>query len=210
MRIFSLFIKRCLDVLLSLFGLVLVSPLMLIIAILIIIDSKGPVFFKQERLGKNGRVFKIIKFRTMITDAEKKGDGLTVKEENDVRITKIGKLLRKLSLDELPQLLNVFIGNMSLVGPRPPVTYYPYNGYAKYPEWMKLRFQVRPGITGLAQVTYRNSAIWNQRIFLDVKYVKKFSILLDCKILLFTIKSLLVKNNIYGYNKKKTWQQPPL
>jgi len=193
MRIFSLFIKRCLDVLLSLFGLVLVSPLMLIIAILIIIDSKGPVFFKQERLGKNGRVFKIIKFRTMITDAEKKGDGLTVKEENDVRITKIGKLLRKLSLDELPQLLNVFIGNMSLVGPRPPLP----REVAEYTLLDRRRLHVMPGITCLWQVKGRSDIPFDEQVELDLQYIKSTSFWKDIKILLMTIPAVINGKGAY-------------
>src|SRR5690625_3257727 len=128
MRNINLIFKRIIDILASLIGLVILSPLFIIISVAIKTTSKGPIFFKQSRLGRNGESFKIIKFRTMIVNAEKIGDGLTVKSENDDRITKVGKFLRSTSLDELPQFFNILLGQMSLVGPRPPVTYYPYEG----------------------------------------------------------------------------------
>ena len=126
----------------------------------------------------------------MVQNAEKIGDGLVVQTEDDPRITKVGRLLRKTSLDELPQLLNIVKGEMSLIGPRPPVTYHPYNGYENYPEKAKLRFNMRPGITGLAQVEKRNSATWDERIEIDVKYVENFSLLLDIKIFFKTFSSM--------------------
>lgn len=141
------YIKRFLDLVLSLMALIILMPLMVIIAIAIKLDSKGPVFFLQERLGKNGKVFKIIKFRTMIIGAEKKG--LRISSKNDSRITKVGNLLRNTSLDEIPQLINIIKGEMSLVGPRPPVTYFPYK-YDKYSNVQKKRFEVRPGITRIS------------------------------------------------------------
>src|SRR5690554_3546153 len=152
-------VKRFFDFVGALCGLIILSPVFLIIAILIRLDSKGPVFFTQERLGKNGKVFNIIKFRTMIVNAENLGEGLRVSTEDDPRITKVGKVLRATSLDELPQLINVVKGDMSLVGPRPPATYHPYDGYVNYPDWAKKRFEMRPGITGLAQITVRNSVV---------------------------------------------------
>ena len=139
---YAKFFKRGLDFVLSLLALIILMPVMIVIAITIKIDSKGPIFFLQERLGKNGKVFKIIKFRTMIVNAEKIGDGLKVKSENDNRITKVGKFLRKTSLDELPQLINVVKGEMSLIGPRPPVTYHPHK-YCDYSERQKRRFYLR-------------------------------------------------------------------
>src|SRR5699024_479670 len=150
MKQFNLVIKRVIDLIGSVAGIIILSPLFVIISILIKLDSKGSILFKQKRLGKYGEPFYILKFRTMVENAEKIGDGLTVKTESDTRITKVGHFLRKTSLDELPQLFNVFIGNMSLVGPRPPVTYFPYDGYEHYPEWAKARFTMKPGITGLA------------------------------------------------------------
>lgn len=202
MRKFNLLIKRLIDVFGSLIGLIVLSPLLIIIALAIKFTSKGPVFFKQERLGKNGRNFTIIKFRTMVENAEKIGDGLTVKSENDNRITKVGKILRATSLDELPQLFNVLIGDMSLVGPRPPVTYYPYDGFDNYPKWAKRRFSMRPGVTGLAQVTVRNSVSWEERIAIDNRYVDSFNLLLDIKIIVQTFFKLFKTKDIYGEDKK--------
>lgn len=193
---YAKYIKRVLDLILSLMALIILMPLMIIIAILIKIDSKGPVFFLQERLGKDGKIFKIIKFRTMIVNAEHIGDGLKVKSENDNRITKVGKILRKTSLDELPQFINVLMGNMSIIGPRPPVTYYPYK-YEDYTEEQKKRFEVRPGITGLAQVKVRNSASWDDRIEIDVEYTEKITIIMDIKIFFVTFLNIIRKKNIY-------------
>lgn len=192
--------KRILDFILSLIAIIILSPIMIIIAIIIKIDSKGPIFFKQERLGKNGKVFKIFKFRTMVVNAEHIGDGLKVKSENDNRITKIGKVLRKTSLDELPQLINVIKGEMSLIGPRPPVTYHPHK-YDEYSEEQKKRFEVRPGITGLAQVKVRNFATWDERIEIDIEYINKVSLINDIKILFSTVISVLKKEKIYKENK---------
>lgn len=190
------FIKRLLGFILSLLALIVLSPVFLVISISIKVNSKGPVFFLQERLGKNGKVFKIIKFRTMIVNAEHIGDGLKIKSENDNRITKVGKILRKTSLDELPQLINVIKGDMSIVGPRPPVTYYPHK-FDEYSEKQKKRFEVRPGITGLAQIRVRNSASWDERIEIDVEYVKKVTFTQDVIIVLKTIMQVLKRENIY-------------
>lgn len=190
----------------SLLGTILILPLLLVIAISIKINSKGPVFFRQERLGRNGKVFKILKFRTMVVDAEKIGDGIFVKNETDNRITKIGKFLRSTSLDELPQLWNVLIGEMSLVGPRPPLPHHPYE-YNDYSDFQKKRFEMRPGMTGLAQVTVRNSVSWDQRILIDIKYVENFNIWLDIIILLKTMPKVFKRENIYRtYNSKKNQQ----
>lgn len=195
MRNLHLLIKRLIDIFGSLVGIIITSPILIIIAFLIKLTSKGPVFFIQERLGKDGKVFKIIKFRTMVVNAEKIGDGLAIKSENDSRITKVGKFLRATSLDELPQLLNVLKAEMSLVGPRPPATYFPYEGYENYPDWAKKRFTMRPGLTGLAQVLVRNSVSWDERIKLDIEYVDSFNIWLDIKILFRTFFSK--SKNIY-------------
>jgi len=193
----NLLIKRFVDILGSFIGIIILSPLFILVAICIKVRSEGPIFFKQKRLGKDGKVFDIIKFRTMIVNAEKIGDGLTVKSEDDPRITKVGKLLRKTSLDELPQLINVLKGDMSLVGPRPPATYSPYDGYENYPEWAKRRFDMRPGMTGLAQITVRNSVVWDKRIVIDNIYIDEFNILLDTKILLLTVARIIKPQNIY-------------
>lgn len=191
MRKLNLFLKRMLDFLLTLTGTIIISPILLIIAICIKCSSKGPVFFKQERLGLNGKTFKIIKFRTMVVNAEKMGTGVYITEKEDPRVTKIGRFLRSTSLDELPQVFNVLKGDMALVGPRPPVTYHPYDGYDNYPQWAKKRFQMRPGMTGLVQVTVRSDTSWDERIKIDCRYVEKFSILLDMKILLDTIMTVI-------------------
>lgn len=197
MRNLNLFIKRLMDFFGSLVGIIIISPILIIIAIAIKLTSEGPVFFKQDRLGKDGKAFKIIKFRTMVVNAEHIGDGLIVTSESDNRITKVGKFLRKTSLDELPQLFNVLVGQMSLVGPRPPVTYHPYDGYENYPEWAKKRFIMRPGVTGLTQVTVRNSVEWNDRIVVDNKYIDSFNIWLDIKILFNTFFKVSKPENIY-------------
>lgn len=173
------------------------SPLFIILAILIKIDSDGPVFFIQERLGQYGRVFNILKFRTMVVNAENIGDGISLRSSSDPRITKVGKFLRKYSLDELPQLINVLVGDMSLVGPRPPVTYTPYDGYGNYPDWAKARFIFKPGITGLAQVTVRNSVFWDERIKIDLEYIDSFNIILDFEILLKTLVKAINSDSVY-------------
>ena len=198
MRKINLFLKRVIDLLGGTVGLILLAIPFLIIAIKIKRDSPGPVFFKQERLGKNGVPFFIIKFRTMVVNAEHIGTGLRVKNDTDDRITKIGHFLRKTSLDELPQLINVWKGDMSLVGPRPPVTYHPYKGYECYPENRKKRFEMRPGMTGLAQVEVRNSVGWDERMVYDVRYVEQFNIVLDIRILLKTVKRVLKSDSIYA------------
>ena len=193
---YAKYFKRVLDFLLSLIAIIILSPVLLVIAIAIKIDSKGPVFFLQERLGKDGKVFKIIKFRTMVVNAENIGDGLKVKSENDDRITKVGKVLRKTSLDELPQFINVLKGDMSIIGPRPPVTYHPHK-YEEYSEEQRKRFNVRPGITGLAQVRVRNSASWDDRIKIDVEYTEKISFIIDIKIFFETFLNIIKRKNIY-------------
>ena len=203
MRILNLAIKRCADFLGGLIGLIILSPSFLIISLIIKLTSKGTVFFLQDRLGKGGKVFRIIKFRTMVMNAEKKGDGLFVYGTNDDRITGIGKILRKTSLDEIPQLINVVKGDMSIVGPRPPVTYYPYEGYEGYPDWAKKRFLMRPGITGLAQIRTRTTAPWDERIKIDNEYVDSFNVLFDLKIIFMTFGAVLKSKNIYPESKQQ-------
>ncbi|HEW92289.1 MAG TPA: sugar transferase [Thermotogaceae bacterium] len=189
------FLKRFFDIFFSVIGIIILFPVMLVIAAAIKLDSKGPVIYKQDRLGKNGRIFKIYKFRTMIENAEKMGSGLFT-FENDPRITKVGKFLRKTSLDELPQLFNVLKGDMSFVGPRPPVPFYPKK-WEEYTVYEKKRFSVRPGITGWAQVNGRNEIDWSERIKLDVWYVDNWSLILDLKIILKSIKVVLKKEGVY-------------
>ena len=191
MRGLNLFLKRFFDILCSGLGLIIASPFIIIIAILVKTSSKGPIFFLQKRLGRKGKVFRIIKFRTMVVNAEHMGTGVKVTGKSDPRITKIGHFLRATSMDEIPQLVNVLKGEMALVGPRPPVTYHPYNGYENYPEWAKPRFQMRPGMTGLVQISTRSLVSWDDRIRIDLEYIEKFNILFDIKILIGTIKTVL-------------------
>lgn len=184
-------IKRCIDLIISIFGLLLTAPLFLFIAILIKIDSRGPVFFKQTRCGKDGKEFTLYKFRTMIVDAEKYKKRLKSKNEmqgpifkikNDPRVTRTGKWLRKFSLDELPQLINVLKGEMSLVGPRP-LNREELRGNLA---WKNLRLTVKPGITGPWQVNIRSLGTFEDMVNWDLYYVKNKSILLDVQILLKT------------------------
>ena len=180
MRGFYRAVKRFLDVTASFLGLVLLSPLMLAVSILIKIDSRGPVIFRQKRIGRNGKVFEIYKFRSMCVGAEKTGSGV-YSGKGDARVTRIGKILRATSIDELPQLLNILKGEMSFVGPRPPLTYHPWK-YEEYTDFQKRMFEVRPGITGWAQVNGRKDVEWHKRIELNVWYVDHMSLLLDIKI----------------------------
>ena len=184
MRGFYRAVKRFLDVTASFLGLVLLSPLMLAVSILIKIDSRGPVIFRQKRIGRNGKVFEIYKFRSMCVGAEKTGSGV-YSGKGDARVTRIGKILRATSIDELPQLLNILKGEMSFVGPRPPLTYNPWK-YEEYTDFQKRMFEVRPGITGWAQVNGRKDVEWHKRIELNVWYVDHMSLLLDIKIMFMT------------------------
>ena len=185
-------IKQLLDFLISLVGLILLLPLFGIIAVAIKIDDRGPVFFRQERAGKDGRIFRIYKFRSMVVGAEHKGAGVFV-EENDSRITRVGKFLRHTSLDELPQLFNVLKGEMSLVGPRPTLPYQ----VERYDARQRERLTVKPGITGWAQVNGRNFLSWPERIELDLWYVDNWSLRLDFYIFVKTILVLFKQNNLY-------------
>ncbi len=190
------FAKRTFDITASLFALIVLSPVFLITALAIKLDSKGPVFFAQNRLGMKGKYFKMYKFRSMIVNAEQLLKQLESKNEvsghmfkmrNDPRITRIGRIIRKTSIDELPQLVNVLKGDMSLVGPRPPLP----GEVNKYDKWQDLRLSVRPGITGLWQVSGRNDIGFEEMIHLDLKYIRERNFLYDLKIILKTIPVLL-------------------
>ena len=183
------YIKRASDLVIGLAGTVLLSPIFLVTAICIKIDSPGKVFFLQERLGKNGRVFKSIKFRSMCENAEHMGSGV-YSEKGDMRVTKVGRFIRATSIDELPQLVNLIRGDMSLIGPRPPLTYHPWP-VEKYTKEQFHMFDVRPGITGWAQIHGRKAVEWNKRIELNVWYVRHMSFLLDIKIFFMTIIKVL-------------------
>lgn len=177
--------KRTFDILFSLLLLVVTLPFLLVAAIAIKIDSKGPIIFKQQRLGKNGEVFSIYKLRTMCVNAEYTGSGV-YSGKGDSRVTGVGKFLRASSIDELPQLLNILKGEMSFIGPRPPLTYHPWP-IENYSAEQKRMFDVRPGITGWAQVNGRKTVEWNKRIELNVWYVDNVRLFLDLKIIFLTV-----------------------
>lgn len=181
--------KRFCDIVISLLGLIVLSPLMLVVAIAIKIESKGPVLFKQTRLGKGGREFQIYKFRSMCEGAENMGTG-QYSFAGDMRVTKVGRFIRATSIDELPQFINILKGEMSLVGFRPPLTYHPWKLEEYTDEQMRM-FEVRPGITGWAQVHGRKHTEWHERISLNVYYVDHMSLLLDIKILFMTVFKVL-------------------
>lgn len=182
---YSKFVKRIIDVFVSLVMLVVLSPILLLIAILIKIDSKGPVVFKQKRIGLNGKVFEIYKFRSMQQNSEHTGSGV-YSGKSDSRVTRVGRILRATSADELLQAVNILKGDMSFIGPRPPLTYHPWPIEEYTPE-QKRMFDVRPGITGWAQVNGRKNVEWNQRIKMNVWYVDNVSLWLDIKILFKTV-----------------------
>ena len=182
------FMKRLLDIVLSGVALILLSPLFLILTILIRIKLGSPIIFHQNRPGKNEKIFNLCKFRTMTDERDEQGELLP----DEKRLTSFGKLLRATSLDELPELWNIFKGDMSIIGPRPLlVSYLPY-----YTEEEKLRHSVRPGLTGLAQVNGRNFIDWDKRLQKDVEYVKGLSFFMDMSIIWKTVKVVFVKENV--------------
>lgn len=173
----KLIIKRLVDILLSFLGLLLAAPAMLAIAMVVRMDTPGAILFRQRRLGRAGEVFEIYKFRTMVDGATRTAAGL-VTFEGDLRVTRSGRLLRKLHLDELPQLFNILRGDMSFVGPRPAMPFH----YDYYENWEKVRLDMPPGLTGWSQVNGGATIGWDQRIELDVWYVRNFSLWLDMQI----------------------------
>lgn len=189
-------IKPLSDFVIAFFALLVLLPLILIVAFAVKISSPGPVFFIQERLGLNGRVFSIYKFRSMRL-AERQdfvfGQVLT---ENHPRITKVGKFLRKTSFDEIPQLINILKGEMSFIGPRPPVTFFPKK-YEDYTEFEKQRFKVKPGISGLAAVKQREVNDWSKNIPMDVVYVNKVTLWIDIQLFLASLLMFFRTDNIY-------------
>ena len=197
------FFKRLIDIVCSFLLLIILSPILLLIIILVKIDSKGPAIFKQERIGKGGKVFYIHKARTMCVGAEHQEGGV-YSDNNDKRVTKIGKFLRKTSGDELFQIWDVLVGKMSFIGPRPPLTYHPWS-IDKYTEEQLKMFSVRPGITGWAQVNGRKEVEWHKRIELNVWYVEHLSFWLDIKILFMTV--FKVFSNANNENKGATVEE---
>lgn len=188
--VYKYFIKRSIDIFVAIIILIFLSPLFLITSIAIKCESEGPVIFKQRRLGLGGKEFNIYKFRSMVQNAEHTGSGV-YSEKDDIRVTKIGRILRAMSIDELPQAFNLLKGDMSLIGPRPPLTYHPWT-IDKYTDEQKRMFEVRPGITGWAQVNGRKAVEWNKRIKMNVWYVDHLSMWLDIKILFMTILKVFI------------------
>ncbi|MGN0521226.1 MAG: sugar transferase [Eubacterium sp.] len=181
--------KRFFEIILSLLALIILSPLMAVTAIAVKIESPGPVIFKQERIGMGAKVFKIYKFRSMCVGAEHTGTGV-YSGADDMRVTRVGKIIRATSIDELPQLVNILKGEMSFVGPRPPLTYHPWS-IDEYTAEQLHMFDVRPGITGWAQVNGRKEVEWHERIRLNCWYVDNMSLFLDIKILFMTVFKVL-------------------
>lgn len=190
--------KRLLDICGAGFGLLLAAPVMIVTAILIKVSSPGPIFFKQTRAGRNGRTFKMLKFRSMVVDAEAQKtklmhlnemSGPVFKISRDPRVTKIGAFIRRTSVDELPQLFNIFMGDMSLVGPRPPLP----SEVEQYKPWQRRRLSVKPGLTGLWQVSGRNNVDFEEWMALDLRYIDDWSLWLDIKIILRTVPAVVLK-----------------
>ena len=186
------YIKRLLDIILSLIGIIVLSPLLLILYILVLIFMGFPAIFKQERPGKNEKIFKLYKFRTMTNKKDKDGKLLP----DNQRLPKFGKVLRSTSLDELPELFNILFGQMSFIGPRPLLVSY----LEKYNSVEKRRHEVRPGLTGLAQVSGRNAITWENKFRKDIEYIDNLNFKLDIKIFFLTIKKVFVREGIENKN----------
>lgn len=197
------YVKRIIDLLIAISVLIVAAIPMAIVALAVKLDSPGPVLFKQDRLGKDGKVFKMLKFRSMCVGAEKTGSGV-YSGKGDARVTRVGRIVRATSLDELPQLFNVLRGDMSLLGPRPPLTYHPWP-LEQYTEEQRHMFDVRPGFSGWAQVNGRKEVEWHHRIELNVWYVRHVRFSLDAKIFLMTIFKVLANadNENSGATLKK-------
>ena len=192
------FIKRLFDIVSSSLAIVILSPLWVVMSIMIKCDSKGPVFFRQGRRTKDGRAFEMLKFRSMVVGAEKKGAGL-FNYKDDPRVTKVGRFLRDSSIDELPQLFNILKGDMSVVGPRPCVTY-ELGDFDTLNKRYKKRFEMKAGLTGLAQVKGRNDISWDDKVGYDNEYIdlyNKYGVLIDIKILFDSVLKVFKKENIY-------------
>jgi lipopolysaccharide/colanic/teichoic acid biosynthesis glycosyltransferase len=193
-------VSRALDILLAALLLLLASPLLLVAVVAIRLESRGPPVYRQRRVGRDGRPFELWKLRTMVPGAETMGAGVYVLE-GDPRITRVGRLLRRLSLDELPNLVNVLKGEMAMVGPRPTIQ----EQVDRYTERQRRRLEVRPGITGWAQVNGRTSLSWPQRIELDVWYVEHRSLRLDLRILARTARLLATGHGLYSEDLRQGW-----
>ena len=196
-------IKRQLDIVLALIGLILAMPVMIVTAIAIKLDSPGPVIFRQKRLGLHGKEFEFYKFRSMVQGAEHTGSGV-YSGKGDARVTRVGRIIRATSIDELPQLVNILRGDMSCIGPRPPLTYHPWP-IEEYTDEQRRMFEVRPGVTGWAQVHGRKDVEWHKRIRINVWYVDHCSFRLDTIIFFLTIIKVLTNadNENIGETLKK-------
>lgn len=201
-RVIYRIVKKTADRLFSLIALLILSPIFLLVSLLIKHEDHGPVFYIQRRIGRNGKIFNMYKFRSMVIHADQKIDRLADKNEvegpmfkmrEDPRVTRVGKVIRKYSIDELPQLLNVLQGNMALVGPRPPLE----REVQDYSEYDFQRLMVTPGCTGLWQVTKRNSVGFHEMVQLDIEYIQKSSLLFDLGILFRTTKIMIFPNDAY-------------
>lgn len=193
MPIYKNGLKRVIDCAIVVPALLVAAIPMALIAIAVKLDSPGPVIFRQQRLGRGGKTFDMLKFRSMCLNAEHTGSGV-YSEKGDKRVTRVGRFLRATSLDELPQLINILRGDMSLIGPRPPLTYHPWPLEEYSPEQRRM-FEVRPGITGWAQINGRKAVEWHRRIELNVWYVDHVSFLLDVRIFFLTIMKVLRNEN---------------
>ncbi len=197
---YNRYVKRGLDIVFSVIILLLLWPFFLITAFLILMESGFPVIFRQTRLGKNHKEFRMYKFRSMIPNAEHTGSGVYSSSTDD-RVTRVGRVIRNTSIDEIPQVINILKGDMSFIGPRPPLTYHPWPIEEYSTEELRM-FEVRPGITGWAQVHGRKNVEWHKRIKMNIWYVDHCSLLLDIKILFMTVFKVL--SNVDNENRDKT------
>lgn len=188
MQIYRRFFKRPLDIILALIAITLLSPVLLLVALLVRINLGSPIIFKQHRPGMNEQIFTMYKFRTMTDEKDENGELLS----DSLRLTHFGKFLRSTSMDELPELFNIIKGDMSIIGPRPLLVQY----LPLYNKNQKRRHEVRPGLTGLAQISGRNSICWEDKFNLDVEYVESISFVKDCKILFLTVKKIILQEGI--------------
>ena len=188
MKTVNTLIKRIFDIFFGILGLLIFFPLFILIGVLIKTDSRGPIFFKQERVGLHKNIYSIYKFRTMVVNAENMGTGI-FNMKNDSRVTRVGNFLRNTSLDEIPQFINIIMGSMSFVGPRPPVSY-ELGNLQELTQEFNDRFRMKPGVTGLAQVNGRNELSWDEKVKYDNRYIElfeKYGVLIDIKLLFLTV-----------------------